>query len=179
MRILFLTVYGLSWPYSLLVLVPALALGFPLLFAAWAGWRLRGARPAGGLGRAYLLACYAGSAQLTPLRGERLLPFVRFVVLMQCLHGYLAFDIIFLGRNIPMSIGMGGLLLATWLAYRYIGPVVIRQLRTWHTAAAFDKYPAAQRRAWGLLGQAYFWGAFTFVFISIGLHGMLAKHLPL
>ena len=177
MRILFLTVYGLSWPYSLLVLVPALALGFPLLFAAWAGWRLRGARPAGGLGRAYLLACYAGSAQLTPLRGERLLPFVRFVVIAQCGHGCVVFYILTLLHLFSAGMAVGVVCGTFWLVSRYVGPLVIGRLRAWHIAAAFDKYPAAERRAWGLLGQAYFWGAYTFIFISIGLRGTLERYL--
>lgn len=37
----------LPWSRSLLLLVPALLLGFPLLLTGWAWWRLRGARPVG------------------------------------------------------------------------------------------------------------------------------------
>ena len=165
------------WVHSLFFFMFILIPFSPLLLAAWAGWRLRGARPAGGLGRAYLLAYYAGSAQLTPLRGERLLPIVRYMIIIQCGYTYLACYILALRRVLPLSVAMGGILLAAWLIPRYVGPVITRHLRAWHIAAAFEQYPAAERRAWGLLGQAYFWGAFTFIFISIGLRGTLERYL--
>ena len=176
---LFGAVLSPPWVHSLFFFMFILIPFSPLLLAAWAGWRLRGARPAGGLGRAYLLACYAGSAQLTPLRGERLLPIVRFVILMQCAHGYGICYILALGRTLPGSVAVGIVCVTIWLTYGYIGRMVIRYLRAWHTAAAFEQYSKSQRRAWGLLGQAYFWGAYTFMFISIGLRGMLVKHLHL
>ena len=174
---LFGAVLSPPWVHSLFFFMFILIPFSPLLFAAWAGWRLRGARPAGGLGRAYLLACYAGSAQLTPLRGERLLPFVRFVVIAQCGHGCVVFYILTLLHLFSAGMAVGVVCGTFWLVSRYVGPLVIGRLRAWHIAAAFEQYPAAERRAWGLLGQAYFWGAYTFIFISIGLRGTLERYL--
>ncbi|UOG74203.1 hypothetical protein MTX78_19030 [Hymenobacter tibetensis] len=156
-----------------------LLLGWPWLLAGWAFWRLRSAQPAGGLGRAYLLACYAASVQVNAahVRGERVFPFVHFVVASQAVALYTALYLLLRWRSLPASLSVASVLLVTWLTYRYLRPVVEHRLRAWGTVDALENYPPAQRRAWGLLGHTCFWGAFTFIFICLGLHGKLAAWL--
>jgi len=165
----FLPLLTIPWRLWVAGLVPPLVLGFPLLLAGWALWRLRGALPAGGLGRAYLLACYSASLQVNAAHvyGERVFPFVHFVVSAQFLNLYVALQALFLSRSLPTAVMFGGIAIATWLAYRYVRPAVIKRLLAWDTVAALETYTPAQRRAWGLLGHACFWGAFTFIFVML------------
>ena len=167
----------LPWPRSLLLLVPALLLGWPWLLAGWALLRLRATRPAGGLGRAYLLACYSAAVQASNVKGERALPLVHFAVLAQGVNGYVALALLTFGRSVPVNIGLAGVFVVTWLAYRYGRAAIDRRFRAWGTAAVLEAYSPSQRRAWGMLGHACFWGAFTFIFICIGLRGKLAFYL--
>ena len=167
----FLPLLTIPWRLWVAGLVPPLVLGFPLLLAGWALWRLRGAPSAGGLGRAYLLAHCAVTMQLTPARGERLLASACFITMYEWVHGYLVLQTLIGWRNVPMAIGIGGVLLATWLAYRFGAAAVKERLLAWDTVATLERYTPAQRRAWGLLGHACFWGAFTFIFVAAILRG--------
>lgn len=160
-----------------MTLVLLLVLGWPLLLAGWALFRLQAATSVGGVGRACLLAGYSAAVQLTNRRGERVLPLVHFIILAQVVHGYLALDILLLGRSGPPGLTVLGVFVATWLAYRYGRPALNRRFRAWSTATTLEMYSPAQRRAWGLLGHACFWGAFTFIFVCIGLRGKLSIFL--
>ncbi|HLK97686.1 MAG TPA: hypothetical protein VK364_07960 [Hymenobacter sp.] len=167
----------LAWPRSLLLLVPLLILGWPLLLAGWALFRLRAASSAGGVGRACLLAGYSAAVQLTNRTGEQVLPLVHFIILAQLVQACLALDILFIGRSGSPGLTVLGVFVATWLAYRYGRPALDRRFRTWNTGATLETYSPAQRRAWGLLGHACFWGAFCFIFVCIGLRGKLEAYL--
>ena len=172
-----LTVLGLSWPDTLFLSAVVLMLGWPWLLAGWALWRLRRASPAGGLGRAYLLANYSAAVQLSNLRGEQVLTILVYLICFQIIGIYSALQLLVLGRSVPVLLGLMGVAVAGWAAYRYADPAVRGCYRTWRTATALEVYLPAQRRAWGLLGHALFWGAFTFIFICISLRGKLETYL--
>lgn len=162
-----LAMFGLSWSDTLFLLAIWLVLGGPWLLAAWALWRLRGARSAGGLGRAYLLANYSAAVQLSNLRGEQALIVLRFIVQFQCVYMWGTFCLLIFWRSVPLGVLLASMIGVIWLTYRYVGPAVDQRFRAWGTAAVHDAYSLPQRRTWGLLGHGYFAGSFTFVFIGI------------
>ena len=157
----------LPLPWLLVRLLLGFVLGFPLLLAGWALLRLRNAPSAGGLGRAYLLANYGAAVQLSNLQGEQVVGLTAYLISFQMLGLYSSLQLLVLWRNVPVAVSVGGVAVVGWLAYRYVGPAVNQRFRTWNPAASHAAYPPTQRRAWGFLGHACFWGAFTFVFLTL------------
>lgn len=172
-----LSVLGLSQPEILFLLAILLVLGFPMLLAGWALWRLRVASPAGGVVRAYLLANYSVAVQLSNLRGDQVLTILVYLICFQIIGVYSALQLLILGRSVPVAVSLVGVALASWATYHYADPTVRSRYCTWRTATELEAYLPAQRRAWGLLGHACFWGAFTFIFICISLRGKLEAYL--
>lgn len=160
--------------------VRVLGLGFPVLLACWALWRLRTVAPAGplpadaatahpaagpGLVRSYLLAAYAVSVQLTGLRQGKALPLLATLVMFEAVSVFIALYILLLGRTFSYVVGWGLLALVAVAVYKLVLPRLEPAARRHRIVSLHEAMPSPRQAAWGLLGHALFWGSFTLFFI--------------
>lgn len=156
-------------------LLVGLVLGIPFGLASWALYRLRTAS-APPLNRAYLLANYAAAVQLSNLTGEQSLLVIRLLIHLQIIQFYVALQALLLWRSVPVGVILAGVALVGGLAYLWLQTTVAKSFVKWGTAAFYLAQPAAQRRAWGLLGHALLWGTFCLIFVVAILREYFCKN---